>query len=49
MTKHKIRFIHKLMLLGERAGGINWEIGIDIYMPLLYVKIDNLLYNAGVD
>ena len=49
MTKHKIRFIHKLMLLGEREGGINWEIGIDIYMPLLYVKIDNLLYNAGVD
>ena len=34
---------------GERRGGINWEIGIDIYI-LLYIKqITNmdLLYSTG--
>ena len=49
LSKGKIRFIHKVILPGEREGGKNWEIGIDIYIPLLYVKIDNLVYNAGVD
>ena len=38
-----------IVTMGERKGGINWEIGIDIY-TLLYIKwITNkdLLYSIG--
>ena len=38
-----------LMVRVERGGGINWEIGIDIYI-LLYIKEVNnkgLLYSTG--
>ena len=34
---------------GERRGGINWEIGIDIYTLLYITQITNknLLYSIG--
>ena len=35
--KKKIKKQTKLMIMGGREGGINWEIGIDIY-TLLNVK-----------
>ena len=37
------------MLPGGKGGGINWEIGIDIY-TLLYIKLvtnKDLLYSTG--
>ena len=34
---------------GGRGGGMNWEIGTDVYIPLSIKQITNqsLLYNTG--
>ena len=52
---HKVALRESHRVTGDKeevhgeGDGMIWEIGIDIYIPLLYVKIDNLVYNAGVD
>ena len=32
---------------GARGGGINWEIGIDIYTLCIKLITENLLYSTG--